>query len=144
MSIDVTEVEVLLVEDTASDAELTIRALKKRGLANRLVWVKDGAEALEFLFGTNPTSAASKPDVTVGIRRAVRVEFPTIVGVRYQLMSADAATGPWTNIGAPFSGTGASYFQYFDADPLREHRRPVLPPVCIIRLVIHPVGILPR
>jgi two-component system response regulator len=32
-------------------AELCIRALKKHGLANRLVWVKDGAEALDFLYG---------------------------------------------------------------------------------------------
>ena len=75
---------------------------------------------LEFLFGTNPKNAASKPDVAVGIRKPVRVEFATIVGVRYQLMSADAATGPWTNVGVPFSGTGALYFQYFDADPARQ------------------------
>lgn len=44
-------VEVLLVEDMPADAELAIRALKKRGLANQLVWVKDGAEALDFIFG---------------------------------------------------------------------------------------------
>jgi CheY-like chemotaxis protein len=43
-------VEVLLVEDNATDAELCIRTLKKHNLANRLVWVKDGAEALDFLF----------------------------------------------------------------------------------------------
>ena len=43
-------VEILLVEDNATDAELCIRALKKRNLANRLVWVKDGAEALDFIF----------------------------------------------------------------------------------------------
>lgn len=46
------EVEILLVEDTAADAELATRALKKRGLANHLVWVKDGAEAIDFLFAT--------------------------------------------------------------------------------------------
>ncbi|MDO8473807.1 MAG: response regulator [Dehalococcoidia bacterium] len=46
-----TIVEILLVEDNANDAELTLRALKKHNLANSLVWVKDGAEALEFLFG---------------------------------------------------------------------------------------------
>jgi two-component system response regulator len=45
-------VEILLAEDTATDAEMTIRALKKRGLANDIVWVKDGAEALDFLFRT--------------------------------------------------------------------------------------------
>ena len=43
-------VEILLVEDNESDAELTIRALKKRKLANNLVHLKDGAEALDFLF----------------------------------------------------------------------------------------------
>lgn len=44
------EVEVLLVEDNMSDAEMTIRALKKNQLANRLLHLKDGAEALDFLF----------------------------------------------------------------------------------------------
>lgn len=42
-------VEILLVEDSDADAEMTIRALKKRNLANNLVWVKDGAEALDFI-----------------------------------------------------------------------------------------------
>jgi len=44
------EAEVLLVEDNMQDAELTIRALKKINLANKLHHVKDGAEALDFLF----------------------------------------------------------------------------------------------
>lgn len=56
------EVEILLVEDNPRDAELTIRQLKGRNLANELVWVKDGAAALEFIFGaaarTNPETAA--------------------------------------------------------------------------------------
>ncbi len=43
-------VEILMVEDTDADAELAIRALRKRGFANHLVWVKDGAEALDFIF----------------------------------------------------------------------------------------------
>lgn len=43
-------IEILLVEDNPTDAELCVRALKKRNLANRLVWVKDGAEALDFVF----------------------------------------------------------------------------------------------
>jgi len=45
-----TEVEILLVEDNPTDAELCIHALKKHNLANQLEWVKDGAEALDFLF----------------------------------------------------------------------------------------------
>jgi len=43
-------VEILLVEDNISDAELTIRALKKKNLANNLVHLKNGAEAIDFLF----------------------------------------------------------------------------------------------
>jgi two-component system response regulator len=43
-------VEILLVEDNTTDAELTIRALRKKNLANNLVWVRDGAEALDFIF----------------------------------------------------------------------------------------------
>lgn len=48
----VKEVEILLVEDNPTDAELAIRALKKSNLANKLFWVKDGAEALDFIFAT--------------------------------------------------------------------------------------------
>jgi CheY-like chemotaxis protein len=44
------QVEILLVEDNPLDAELTMRALKNGGLANRLLWVKDGQEALDYLF----------------------------------------------------------------------------------------------
>lgn len=47
---DLNAVEVLLVEDNPRDAELTIRALKKHNLTNLLFHVKDGAEALDFLF----------------------------------------------------------------------------------------------
>jgi CheY-like chemotaxis protein len=50
----VNEIEVLLVEDNARDAELALRALKKRHLANKVFHVKDGAEALDFLFATGP------------------------------------------------------------------------------------------
>src|SRR6266567_5543347 len=46
------EIEILLVEDNSHDAELTIRELTRRHLANKLVHLKDGAEALEFVFGT--------------------------------------------------------------------------------------------
>lgn len=43
-------VEILLVEDNPRDAELTIRAFKKKHLANKLFHVEDGVEALDFLF----------------------------------------------------------------------------------------------
>ncbi len=44
------DVEILLVEDSPEDAELTIRVLRSQNLANKLVWVKNGAAALDFLF----------------------------------------------------------------------------------------------
>jgi len=45
------EVEILLIEDSPEDAELTIRVLQAQNLANRLVWLKNGALGLDFLFG---------------------------------------------------------------------------------------------
>lgn len=50
------EVEILLVEDNPTDAELATLALQERNLANKLVWVKDGAEALDFIFATGAYS----------------------------------------------------------------------------------------
>jgi CheY-like chemotaxis protein len=44
-------VEILLVEDNPNDAELCLRALTKNKISNRVVHVKDGAEALDFIFG---------------------------------------------------------------------------------------------
>lgn len=49
--IDQSEVEILLVEDNPQDAEMAIRALKKNKLANNVLHVADGVEALDFLFG---------------------------------------------------------------------------------------------
>jgi two-component system response regulator len=47
------EVEILLVEDNPNDVELTLRALKKHNLANKIHVVKDGAEALDYIFASN-------------------------------------------------------------------------------------------
>jgi two-component system response regulator len=46
---DLEVVEILLVEDSEADAEMTMRALKKGNVANKLAWVKDGVEAMEFI-----------------------------------------------------------------------------------------------
>lgn len=54
--ITVDVIEILLVEDNPADAELTLRALKKHNLANKVHWVKDGAEALEYIFATGAYS----------------------------------------------------------------------------------------
>jgi two-component system, response regulator len=50
MNDGMSDVEILLIEDNPEDAELTMRSLRKQNLANRLVWVKNGALGLDFLF----------------------------------------------------------------------------------------------
>jgi two-component system response regulator len=45
-------IDLLLVEDSQYDAELTIRELKKHHIANNMVHVQDGEQALDFIFGT--------------------------------------------------------------------------------------------
>jgi len=44
------QVQILLVEDSVQDAELTMRALKRHNVANEVAWVRDGVEALEYLY----------------------------------------------------------------------------------------------
>ena len=47
---DYNEVEILFIEDNPHEAELTIRSLKKHNLANKLMHIDDGADALDFIF----------------------------------------------------------------------------------------------
>lgn len=59
-------IEILLVEDNMDDALLTIRALKKKNLSNNIHHLKDGAEALEYIFGqldADPNAIIDKPKV---------------------------------------------------------------------------------
>jgi CheY-like chemotaxis protein len=55
-------VEIPLVEDNPNDVQLTLHALKRHRLANRLHVVRDGAEALEFLFATGPYAERKRAD----------------------------------------------------------------------------------
>ena len=60
------EVEILLIEDNPLDAELALRAMKKSRLANRVVWLRDGAEALAYIFGAEgvpPAESFARPRV---------------------------------------------------------------------------------
>lgn len=54
---DFRDVEILLVEDNPNDVELTLRAMKKNGLTNRIEVARDGVEALDFLFARGPYAA---------------------------------------------------------------------------------------
>lgn len=46
------QVEIILVEDNPDDAALAVRALKKQNLANNIIHLEDGSEALDFIYGT--------------------------------------------------------------------------------------------
>lgn len=73
------ETEILLVEDSMEDAEMTIRALKKVNLANKLVHLKDGQEALDFLFGSGEFSGRDtmmKPKVVL-----LDIKMPRVDGI---------------------------------------------------------------
>lgn len=55
-------IEVLLVEDNPDDLDMTLRALRKAHLANRIQVARDGAEALEFIFATGVHSGRNPED----------------------------------------------------------------------------------
>jgi len=73
------KVEILLVEDNPHDAEMTIRALKKANLANKLIHVKDGAEALDFIFARGhfaDREVENKPKVIL-----LDIKMPKVDGI---------------------------------------------------------------
>lgn len=54
------QVDILLIEDNLHEAELTIRNLKKHNLANRLLHIDDGADALEYIFARGKYAAENR------------------------------------------------------------------------------------
>jgi CheY-like chemotaxis protein len=83
--------EILLVEDNPTDAELTLRTLKKHNLANQIEWVKDGAAALDFLFARGDyanRAGAPLPRVVL-----LDLRLPKVDGIEVlQQMRADERT----------------------------------------------------
>lgn len=75
---DYQQVEILLAEDSPADAEMTLRALRKNNLANRVHWVKDGAEALEYIFrsGSYAERANYQPKLIL-----LDIKMPKIDGI---------------------------------------------------------------
>ena len=85
------EIDILLVEDSPTDAELALRALKKRNVANSVLWVKDGAEALDFLFGTG--AYANRPSARLPQLILLDLKLPRMDGIQVlDRIKADART----------------------------------------------------
>ncbi|HVU13177.1 MAG TPA: response regulator [Phototrophicaceae bacterium] len=84
-------VEILLVEDNPRDVELTLRALKKHNLSNHVQVVRDGEEALDFIFGTGPYSGR---DVNIKPRIILLdLKLPKVDGLEVlQAIKSDANT----------------------------------------------------
>jgi CheY-like chemotaxis protein len=56
-------IEILLIEDSPSDAQLTIEALHEAKIANRLSHVEDGVDAMQFLRREGPYAEVPRPDL---------------------------------------------------------------------------------
>ncbi len=54
---------ILLVEDNADDAALTLRALRKTAILSEITWVRDGAEALDYLFHAGKYAESARPEL---------------------------------------------------------------------------------
>ncbi len=77
MTMEDLSVDILLVEDNPSDVRLTLHALKRHRLTNRIFVVRDGAEALEFLFATGAyarRTGADRPRVVMLDLKLPRVD----------------------------------------------------------------------
>jgi len=85
--------EILLVEDNPNDVELTLRALQKQNLSNKVFVVKDGAEALDFIFASGAYSqrkVEKRPKVVL-----LDLKLPKVDGIEVlRRIKADSRTSP--------------------------------------------------
>ena len=86
-------IEILLVEDNPNDVELTLHALKKNNLTNHIHIVRDGAEALDYLFGNGAEAGREinhKPKVIL-----LDLKLPKVDGMEVlKRIKADERTRP--------------------------------------------------
>jgi two-component system response regulator len=84
------KVDILLVEDNLSDAELTVRALRKIGATQKVLRLSDGAEALDFIFRK---ARFSERDETLPKLILLDLKMPRVGGVEFlRRLREDAAT----------------------------------------------------
>jgi CheY-like chemotaxis protein len=86
-----TRVDILLVEDNPNDRELTIRALQKHSVANHIISVSDGPEALDFVFCQGEYAdrrAANRPSLIL-----LDLKLPKLNGIEVlRVLKADERT----------------------------------------------------
>ncbi len=83
-------VEILLVEDSSADAEMTLRTLKKRGIANAVEWVRDGVQALDWLFREGDYAGRDNVDPRLVL---LDIKMPRMDGLQVlERMKRDART----------------------------------------------------
>ena len=85
-------VDVLLVDDNITDAELTIRELRKHHLANNLIHLKNGREALDFIFGIGVYEGVR--DVSIPPKLVLLdIQMPKVNGIEVlEKIKSDART----------------------------------------------------
>ena len=80
-----------MIEDNPSDAEMTIRALKKNSIGNHIIHLQDGAQALDFIFGTGEFTGRNvnnKPKMIL-----LDLKMPKVNGIEVlQKLKSDART----------------------------------------------------
>lgn len=85
------QMAILLAEDNPRDAEMTLRSLKKHNIANSVHWVKDGAEALEFMFCEG--AYAQRDPSSVPKLVLLDIKMPKVDGIEVlRRLKADART----------------------------------------------------
>ena len=86
-----TPVDILIVEDSAEDLELALRALRKADLASRIAIARDGEDALDFLFRTGPYADRLSEDVPRVV--VLDLKLPKVDGLEVlQRMKSDSRT----------------------------------------------------
>ena len=73
------QIEILLVEDNPADAEMTLRALRRNNLANKVHWVRDGEQAIDYLFGTG--AYARRSPATMPKLVMLDIKMPKVDGI---------------------------------------------------------------
>jgi two-component system response regulator len=107
-------VDILLVEDNLSDAELTVRSLRKVGATQKVLRLSDGAEALDFVFRK---ARFSERDAALPKLILLDLKMPRVGGIEFlRRLREDAAT---TNIPVVILTSAVIDKKFFDAQDFK-------------------------